>query len=95
MSRDYRPPSRTEKWFSDGKPTGQAFEFFGSVERNNAILEQGATLYKRYADLAEVIAFYPTPNDGLTVLINDIGLATYKASIEAWVLSSDDITEVT
>ena len=39
--------------------------------------------------------FFPKPDNNMLVMVNDQGLARYKASINAWVLASDDTTLIT
>lgn len=95
MSREARAPFERETWFKDGMPLKKAWQFFSSIDRNNAILQQGATVYTRFADLAAINAVYENPEDGLTIMVTSQGLATYKQSISTWVLSADDTTAVT
>ena len=95
LSREARIPFEREKWFENGKPLRKSWQWFSSIGRNNAILDQGATVYRRFADLAAINLVYTNPQDGLTVMVDGQGLATYKKSISTWVLSADDTTVVT
>ena len=95
LSREKSAPLPNIEWFKDGIPTREAYDFFSQVSDNNAIIQQGAFVYARYADLTAVNEEYPSPNDGLTLMVTGQGLATYKESITTWVLSADDTTSIT
>ncbi len=94
---EFSPPFQNETWIKDGLPTQQLYEFLIKVADNNELINQGIANLARFANLSAIELIIKNPSDGYTVMVNNQGLATFKASlgpIGTWVKSADDTTVI-